>query len=191
MFQIRWGIVSEKLPARWGNDSEKSQWEENDRERLSRIRQSLLKIEDYHLKTILSRLRRPEICSPETYQELIRTPRIQERLIGLGLMQKPLNAREKRRQEIEKQRHEAARLMSRYDRAKLYEQVWSCPVREVATLYGISGVMLGKVCRKLQVPVPPRGYWARVRSGYAVRKPALPELGVAVRAPGSPACVGP
>lgn len=24
MFQIRWGIVSEKLPASWGNDSEKS-----------------------------------------------------------------------------------------------------------------------------------------------------------------------
>lgn len=25
MFQIRWGIVSEKLPPSWGNDSEKSQ----------------------------------------------------------------------------------------------------------------------------------------------------------------------
>jgi hypothetical protein len=25
MFQIRWGIVSEKLPHSWGNDSEKSQ----------------------------------------------------------------------------------------------------------------------------------------------------------------------
>jgi hypothetical protein len=24
MFQIRWGIVSEKLPVSWGNDSEKS-----------------------------------------------------------------------------------------------------------------------------------------------------------------------
>ena len=28
----------------------------------------------YELKTIMSRLKRPEICGPETYQELIRTP---------------------------------------------------------------------------------------------------------------------
>ena len=151
-------------------------WEETDREKLSRMRQSLLKAGDYHLKTIFSRLRRPENCAPETYQELIRTPRIQERLIGLGLMQKPLSGREKRNQEVAKQRHEVARLMSRYDRAKLYEQVWSRPAQEVAKAYGISGVMLGKVCRKLQVPVPPRGYWARVRSGYEIRKPALPKL---------------
>ena len=65
-----------------------------DRAKLGRIRQSLLKVGDYDLRTIFSRLKRPEICSPETYQELIRTPRIQGRLIGLGLMQKPLSERE-------------------------------------------------------------------------------------------------
>ncbi len=49
----------------------------------------------------------------------------------------------------------------------LYEQVWSQAVQEVAKSYGISGVRLGKICRILQVPVPPRGYWARIRSGYS------------------------
>jgi hypothetical protein len=58
----------------------------------------------------------------------------------------------------------------------LYEQVWARPVRDVARSYGISDVRLGKVCRKLRVPVPPRGYWARVRSGYRVRKPPLPKM---------------
>lgn len=59
-------------------------WEETDPGRLTDIRRSLLKVGDYDLTTIVSRLRRPEICAPETYQELIRTPRMQERLLALG-----------------------------------------------------------------------------------------------------------
>jgi len=145
-------------------------WEENDPDRLSEIRRSLLKArDDYGLKTILLRLRRPEICAPETYQELIRTPRMQERLLTLGLVKKPVSEREKLREEL-------ARLTGRYDRAVLYEQVWSLPVHDVAKSYGISGVRLGKVCRKLHVPVPPRGYWAQVRNGRTARKPPLPNL---------------
>ena len=66
--------------------------------------------------------------------------------------------------------------MRRYDRAALYDQVWSQPVQEVAKVYAVSGVRLGKVCRTLNVPVPPRGYWVRVRSGTAVKKPPLPRL---------------
>ena len=68
------------------------------------------------------------------------------------------------------------RLARRYDRAALYEQVWAQPVQTVAKTYRISGVMLGKVCQKLQVPVPPRGYWARLQSDYKVKKPKLPNL---------------
>jgi hypothetical protein len=128
-----------------------------------------LKVGDYDLKTILSRLRRPELCARETYQELVRTPRMQERLLALGLVKKPVSERERRRDEL-------ARLMRRYDRAALYEQVWSEPVQDAAKSYRISGVGLGKVCRKLRVPVPPRGYWARVRNGPTVRKPPLPKL---------------
>jgi hypothetical protein len=101
---------------------------------------------------------------------------MQQRLIGLGLIQKPLSKREKGTQEQRKQEHEISRLMTRYDRAALYDQVWSQPVPLVAKSYGISGVRLGKICRQLNVPVPQRGYWARVRNGYAVRKPALPRL---------------
>lgn len=66
--------------------------------------------------------------------------------------------------------------MCQYDRGAVYERVWSQPVRDVAKGYGISGVRLGKVCRALSIPVPPRGYRARVRSGEAVRKPALPSM---------------
>jgi hypothetical protein len=145
------------------------QWEEANPERVADIRRSILKVSDYDLKTILSRLRRSEVCAPETYRELIRTPTIQKRLLALGLVKKPVSEDEKRRNEL-------TRLMSRYDRTVLYEQVWSQPVQEVAKSYGISGVRLGKVCRKLQVPVPPRGYWARVQNGYSARRPSLTKL---------------
>ncbi|MGQ0555023.1 MAG: hypothetical protein ACT4PN_03645 [Nitrospiraceae bacterium] len=144
-------------------------WEEQNPRPLNDIRRSLLKLQDYGLRTIVSRLKRPEICAPETYQALIRTPNMQARLLALGLWKKPVSEAERRKSEV-------ARLLRRYDRAALYDQVWSRPACEVATSYGISGVMLGKVCRKLMVPVPPRGYWARVQNGQKLKRPALPKL---------------
>jgi DNA-binding HxlR family transcriptional regulator len=151
-------------------------WEERDPERLARIRRSLLKISDYHLKAILLRLERPEICAPETYQELVRTPKVHARLVSLGLKKKPITESEKRKSEREKRTNAIRGLLQDYDRNVLYEQVWSEPVLTVAKGYGVSSVWLGNVCRKLNVPVPPRGYWARVRSGGKGRKPPLPEL---------------
>jgi hypothetical protein len=62
-----------------------------------------------------------------------------------------------------------------YEREKLYEEVWKEPVLVVAKRYGVSGVALAKTCRKLAVPLPPRGYWARVRAGRkAPPHPPLP-----------------
>jgi ankyrin repeat protein len=147
----------------------KVRWEETNPDRIADIRRLLLKLTDYDLKTIVSRLRRSEVCAPETYRELIRTPTMQKRLLALGLVKKLVSEDEKRRNKL-------ARLMSCYDRTVLYEQVWSQPVQEVAKSYGISGVRLGKVCRKLQVPAPPRGYWARVQNGYSARRPSLKKL---------------
>lgn len=151
-------------------------WEERDPERLARIRRSLLKIGDCSLKTILHRLERPEICAPETYQEFVRTPKMHARLVSLGLKKKPITESEKRKAEREQRTNAIRKLVCDYDRAVLYKQVWSEPVLTVAKAYGVSSVRLGKVCRLLHVPVPPRGYWARVRSGGKVRKPPLPEL---------------
>jgi len=62
-----------------------------------------------------------------------------------------------------------------YDREKLYEEVWKEPALVVARRYGISSVALAKACRKLSVPLPPRGYWARVRARRnAPPRPPLP-----------------
>lgn len=62
------------------------------------------------------------------------------------------------------------------ERERLYEEAWAEPMSSLAKRYHVSDVALAKVCRKLGVPVPPRGYWARIRNGYRVTKPPLPKL---------------
>jgi hypothetical protein len=62
-----------------------------------------------------------------------------------------------------------------YERDKLYEEVWSEPVTAVAKRYGVSDVAIHKTCKRLAIPVPPRGYWARLRAGKPVERQPLPE----------------
>lgn len=59
----------------------------------------------------------------------------------------------------------------------LYEEVWSDPVTVVSARYGLSDVGLAKICKRLQIPLPRRGYWAKLKSGQKVSKAPLPALG--------------
>ena len=58
-------------------------------------------------------------------------------------------------------------------REELHELVWSKPTRIAAKEFGLSDVGLAKICRKLGVKKPPRGYWAKVASGGRAKKPQL------------------
>lgn len=60
-------------------------------------------------------------------------------------------------------------------REALYELIWSTPISKIGPSLGVSGTAISKICRKLDVPRPPRGYWARLAHGYSVDKPVLPE----------------
>jgi len=60
-------------------------------------------------------------------------------------------------------------------REDLYELVWSKPMRELAKDFGISDVALAKRCRRLGIPVPGRGYWARVDAGQQPYRAKLPK----------------
>jgi hypothetical protein len=66
--------------------------------------------------------------------------------------------------------------METWNREELYKEIWEQPMLKLAPKYGISSVMLGKVCRKLRIPVPGRGYWARKASGHLVSIKPLPKL---------------
>lgn len=46
-------------------------------------------------------------------------------------------------------------------RLELHELVWEMPMRRLAERFGISDVGLKKICRKLDVPTPPVGWWAK------------------------------
>jgi len=61
-------------------------------------------------------------------------------------------------------------------REQLYELVWSKPMRRLAKDYGVSDRAMAKLCARKQVPVPPRGYWARKSSGFRVVQPTLPDF---------------
>jgi hypothetical protein len=63
-------------------------------------------------------------------------------------------------------------------RQELYDQIWKKPLSQVASELGISDVWLAKTCRRHQIPVPYRGFWARRESGQTppvTRLPTHPE----------------
>lgn len=59
-------------------------------------------------------------------------------------------------------------------RGELYERVWSQPMSRAAAQLGLSGGGLAKICDRMLIPYPPRGYWARVRGGQSLQRPPLP-----------------
>lgn len=62
------------------------------------------------------------------------------------------------------------------DRETLYNEVWTEPVTVVAPRYGLSDVGLAKICRALAIPLPSRGYWAKVKAGRVMGRVPLPKL---------------
>ena len=67
------------------------------------------------------------------------------------------------------------RIETKTSRRELYEQVWSVPMWTLARKCGLSDVGLAKICKKNDIPRPPRGYWARKQSGRKLRTPPLPK----------------
>lgn len=59
-------------------------------------------------------------------------------------------------------------------RQDLYDRIWSEPMKNVAPEFGMSDVALRKHCTRANIPVPERGYWARLRAGKNLIKIALP-----------------
>lgn len=58
-------------------------------------------------------------------------------------------------------------------RLELYNRVWKTPVTMLAKEYGLSDVGFAKICKKHNIPRPPRGYWAKKAAGQG-RLPKKP-----------------
>ncbi len=59
-------------------------------------------------------------------------------------------------------------------RDELHERIWTTPTHKLATEFGITGTGLAKICKRMHVPVPPRGYWNKLQAGKPVVKYRLP-----------------
>jgi hypothetical protein len=179
-----------------------ARWEDGPADEIAHIRRSLLKTSDYMFVDAMKLLATQDYCSPTILQELRRTPSMRARMKKVGFFPWPPDekrnldkARPTRATEvltkfgIEIRKgtsvlprfvHVGPRRSSgreiRLDRAALFDRVWSEPVDTLAKEWGLSGNGLAKACRRLQIPVPPRGFWVKVQHGQQIRRPRLPEL---------------
>jgi hypothetical protein len=60
-------------------------------------------------------------------------------------------------------------------REELYGLVWAEPMTRLAERFEVSGSYLARVCTRLNVPRPQRGYWAKLAVGKAPRRTPLPD----------------
>ncbi|WP_428563646.1 MAG: hypothetical protein ACP59X_00770 [Solidesulfovibrio sp. DCME] len=61
-------------------------------------------------------------------------------------------------------------------RRELYEAVWKTPKSKLAVEYGISDVALAKICKKMKIPIPGRGYWQKLKAGKGVQSEPLTDF---------------
>ena len=180
-------------------------WEASPIKEITGARRSLLKADDGIFVRLMRLLATDDYCSREVLAELARTPNMRERMVKVGLIPSnpgqrsqfnpisPPRSREalgKFGIELRKEKPavilpRVVRIVGRWngngrdihlDRPGLFERVWSGPVDKLAKEWGLSDRGLSKACSRLQIPVPPRGYWARVAAGQRVRRPKLPIL---------------
>ncbi len=65
--------------------------------------------------------------------------------------------------------------MEEISRKNLYDLIWSEPATKVAERFNRSDVSISKICKKYNIPKPPRGYWAKLNSGGIVKQIPLPK----------------
>lgn len=59
-------------------------------------------------------------------------------------------------------------------REKLYEEIWTEPITKVSKRHGVSDSYLIRILKNLNIPRPPRGYWAMSAAGNRADRPSLP-----------------
>ena len=61
-----------------------------------------------------------------------------------------------------------------FTREELYDLVWSEPLSLLAIKFNLSDNGIRKRCKKMNIPLPPVGYWSKIKFGYKVPKIKLP-----------------
>jgi hypothetical protein len=160
-------------------------WRPDNAAQVGRVRRNLYECEPDVTLELVERLVKHTACTQDTIHNLLRTPTMKRHLIpaarklgllGFDIRTREQKAEDERQKEVSRQwalRH----LASRYNREEIYKEIWSEPIQHVAKRYNLSDVGLAKVCRKLNIPRPGRGYWAIKAAGKTTpKRPPLPAL---------------
>jgi hypothetical protein len=160
-------------------------WRPDNTEQVALVRRGLYECESEVTLELIERLTKNKSCSADTIQELLRTPTMKKslmpfakRLASIGF---DVRTSAERREDV--RRAESIRLSSildlaeKYNREEIYAAIWAEPIQHVAKRYNISDVGLAKVCKKLNIPRPGRGYWAIKAAGRPLpKRPPLRKL---------------
>jgi hypothetical protein len=179
-------------------------WSDASADEIANLRRSLLKAPDSVFADVLTVPTTADYCSSSILVELARTSSMLARLERAGFIPsgdnrersygfRPTRSREmlqklgvqvprpKRPQADSRSVPRSVRLgppteRVQLSREELFQRVWANPVATVAKECGVSGRGLKKICERMEVPVPPRGYWAKLSAGKPVRQARLPAV---------------
>jgi hypothetical protein len=113
-------------------------------------------------------------------RELLRVPRMRQHLPSCAsqLSRLGLTLDGQRRSSPPVAQPQSAPASAQYDRERLFEDVWSEPMKDLGCKYGMSEAALSTLCTKLEIPTPPKGHWARKTAAQAqALRPRLLPLG--------------
>lgn len=192
-------------------------WTEATQAEIRNIRRILGKVSARHYVEAIKLLALDDHWAAQIFSELCRTPGMRARFVEVGFLpgrtlahERPTRFREVLARagiELPKPTRRVYSTVSigrwslrarhvRLTRQQLFELVWSQPVERLAKSWGLSGRGLSKACERLQIPLPPRGFWAKVQSGQRLGRPSLPAMQpgeaeqIVIRAPESPESTG-
>ncbi len=155
-------------------------WKPDDRQAMNSVRQILLKCEPDAVIEVLKILTTYKACSDETLEELF-SKRMQEHMAQKQWWMSHIKLRHLLQPKVSLRKRQARIVPKyfgvRYNREELYDKAWERPMIQLAREQGISDVGLAKIFRKLYIPVPGRGYWAkRAAGGKGGPRPPLPPV---------------
>ncbi len=162
----------------------KARWEPNHHSCINDLRRILFKCDPEVTTELVTILKSNDACSDEPIRRLLSTPRMKSHIkqqeihfnrIGLRNIFGRDGSDGPKGNKSQNEPRIPHGLLRKYSRETLYSEVWDQPMKILCLKYGISDVALAKVCKKLLVPLPGRGYWNKKSAGLKVRKrPELP-----------------
>jgi len=138
-------------------------WQPDDGRELNRVRRGLYECEAEVTLELVGQLVKHRACSEDTIRQLIKTSPMKKHVLPVArkLAYMGFDIRTPEQKAEDDRQEEASRLWglrhlaSRYNRKKIYDEIWAEPMQHVAKRYNISDVRLGKICAQLHIPRPP------------------------------------